>query len=210
MAETVEDILGYSFKERSFLLQALTHASYTSNELSESYERLEFLGDAVLDYLVTAHIFASSCEDANPGQMTDCRSALVNNNLLAALVVNANLHPFLLHHSPELMQKVGNLARYSQCLLVQVTSFVDAWKESGQDIENIFGLINEDEAVSQVKDYARPLITHIIQGELVEVPKVLGDLLESILGAIFLDSGHSLSAVWKVFRFNQHHHGPSS
>ena len=41
----------------------------------------------------------------------------------------------------------------------------------------------------------------IIQGELVEVPKVLGDLLESILGAVFLDSGHSLSTVWKVFRF---------
>ena len=101
------------------------------------------------------------------------------------------------------------MARYSQCLLVQVTSFVDAWKESGQDIENIFGLINEDEAVSQVKDYARPLITHIIQGELVEVPKVLGDLLESILGAIFLDSSHNLSAVWKVFRFNQHHHSRS-
>ena len=40
-----------------------------------------------------------------------------------------------------------------------------------------------------------------MQAELVEVPKVLGDLLESILGAVFLDSGHSLSAVWKVFRF---------
>ena len=43
--------------------------------------------------------------------MTDCRSALVNNNLLAALVVNANLHPFLLHHSPELMQKVGRFGK---------------------------------------------------------------------------------------------------
>ena len=106
-AGKVEEILGYHFNERSFLLQALTHASYTSNELTESYERLEFLGDAVLDYLVTAHIFSSSSEDAKPGQMTDCRSALVNNNLLAALVVDANLHRYLLHHSPELMQKVG-------------------------------------------------------------------------------------------------------
>ena len=50
--------------------------------------------------------FFSSSEDAKPGQMTDCRSALVNNNLLAALVVNANLHPFLLYHSPELSKKV--------------------------------------------------------------------------------------------------------
>ena len=111
MADKVEDILGYNFKERSFLLQALTHASYTRNDLTESYERLEFLGDAVLDYLVTAHIFSFSREDAKPGQMTDCRSALVNNNLLAALVVNSNLHPFLLHHSPELMQKVGRCGK---------------------------------------------------------------------------------------------------
>ena len=148
MAGKVEQILGYSFKEKSFLLQALTHASYTSNELTESYERLEFLGDAVLDYLVTAHIFSSSREVSKPGQMTDCRSALVNNNLLAALVVNANLHPFLLHHSPELMQKVRQLGKVLPN--VQVTSFVDAWKESGRDIENVFGLINENEAVSEV------------------------------------------------------------
>ena len=56
--------------------------------------------------LHTANFFSSSCEVAKPGQMTDYRSALVNNNLLAALVVNANLHPFLLYHSPELSQKV--------------------------------------------------------------------------------------------------------
>jgi hypothetical protein len=59
-AEVVEEKLGYTFRERSFLLQALTHASYTGNQLTESYERLEFLGDAVLDYLVTAHLFTSS------------------------------------------------------------------------------------------------------------------------------------------------------
>ena len=42
----------------------------------------------------------------------------------------------------------------TRCLtIVQITSFVDAWRESGQDLENVFGLVNEDEAVSQVNDY---------------------------------------------------------
>ena len=36
--------------------------------------------------------------------------------------------------------------------------------------------------------------------EEVEVPKVLGDLFESVAGAIYLDSGHSLTAVWKVYQ----------
>lgn len=40
--------------------------------------------------------------------------------------------------------------------------------------------------------------------ELVEVPKVLGDLLESLLGAVFLDSGHDLAVVWEVFRYLKH------
>ena len=65
-AERVEEILGYSFKEKSFLLQALTHASYTCNELTESYERLEFLGDAVLDYLVTCYIYTLDNVLENP------------------------------------------------------------------------------------------------------------------------------------------------
>ena len=83
-------------------------------------------------------------------------------------------------------------------------SFASRWRESGRDIDNIFGLVNEDEAVCQVRgniSYLIPYVLCIIQGELIEVPKVLGDLLESILGAVFLDSGHSLSTVWKVFRF---------
>ena len=83
-------------------------------------------------------------------------------------------------------------------------SFASKWRESGRDIDNVFGLVNEDETVCQVRvniSYHILYVLCIIQGELVEVPKVLGDLLESILGGVFLDSGHSLSAVWKVFRF---------
>ena len=39
--EAVEKILGYEFKEKSFIIQALTHSSYSSNKLTDSYERLE-------------------------------------------------------------------------------------------------------------------------------------------------------------------------
>ena len=102
----VEAIIGYSFQEGSFLLQALTHASYCNNRQTESYERLEFLGDAVLDYLVTAYIFTHSKGAMDPGRMTDTRSAMVNNNTLAELVVDAELHTFLLSISPDLLNKV--------------------------------------------------------------------------------------------------------
>lgn len=40
-----EDSIGYHFGDRSYLLQAFTHASYSSNTLTDCYQRLEFLGD---------------------------------------------------------------------------------------------------------------------------------------------------------------------
>lgn len=44
----LESRLGYKFRDRSFLLQAITHASYSNNRITDCYQRLEFLGDAVL------------------------------------------------------------------------------------------------------------------------------------------------------------------
>jgi len=170
-AERVEELLGYRFRNRSFLLQALTHASYSSNQLTESYERLEFLGDAVLDYLVTAHIFSDSQVWKDPGQVTDARSAIVNNNLLAGMVVDRGLHHFLLHCAPTLLQKVE--------------TYCEDRKRSSRNPQASLDMINEVEPP---------------EVELVEVPKVLGDMLESLLGAVFLDSGHNLTTVWTVFR----------
>jgi endoribonuclease Dicer len=43
-----EERIGYKFRDRSYLLQSLTHASYSPNRLTDCYQRLEFLGDAVL------------------------------------------------------------------------------------------------------------------------------------------------------------------
>ena len=71
-------MIGYAFREKSFILQAFTHPSYCDNRVADSYEKLEYLDDAVLDYLVTAYIFSET--KADPGKITDIRIALVNNN----------------------------------------------------------------------------------------------------------------------------------
>ncbi len=105
----IEETLGYSFREPSFLLQAVTHCSYAQNKATHSMERLEFLGDAVLDYLVTVHLCSSSSHHAvvveggdehvrrliahrQPGEVTNLRSSLVNNNTLAGIAVQTGLY----------------------------------------------------------------------------------------------------------------------
>ena len=67
-----EAILGYWFRDKAYLLQALTHASYHLNRVTDCYQRLEFLGDAVLDYVITRFLYEDS-KKHSPGVLTDLR-----------------------------------------------------------------------------------------------------------------------------------------
>lgn len=109
--EVVEGALGWRFRDRTLLLQAITHASYARNRLTGCYQRLEFLGDAVLDYLVTCHIY-STFPGHGPGEITSLRSALVNNHTFAEFVVGMRLQACLLYSSPSLYKQIE---RYLKC-----------------------------------------------------------------------------------------------
>lgn len=106
-ANQVSEHLNWNFKERCLLLQALTHASYTRNRVTDCYQRLEFLGDAVLDYLVTCHIY-STFPKYGPGEISNLRSALVNNVTFAELAVKLELHKSLIHNSPSLFKQIDD------------------------------------------------------------------------------------------------------
>lgn len=68
--------LGYKFKDLNLLKRALTHSSYSE----ENYERLEFLGDSILDFLVGEYFYLSS--DEKEGKLTVYRSHYVSENYL--------------------------------------------------------------------------------------------------------------------------------
>lgn len=165
----LENSIGYKFHDISYLLQAFTHASYQPNRLTDCYQRLEFLGDAVLDYLITRHLYEDSRQHS-PGALTDLRSALVNNTIFASLAVRCGFHKYFRHLSPGLS--------------VVINRFVRIQEENGHSISEEYYLIGEEECE---------------EAEDVEVPKALGDVFESLAGAIYLDSGMSLDAVWGVY-----------
>lgn len=90
---------GYKFKDIALLETALTHSSYT-NECRKSTpvkcnERLEFLGDAVLQILVSDHLF-SHFENSAEGDLTKLRQHLVCENTLATLAHKLSLGDFLI------------------------------------------------------------------------------------------------------------------
>ena len=94
----LEKKLGIVFKKPQLLEQALVHSSYTNENAARNTghnERLEFLGDAVLDLIVADKLY-QDFPDVAEGEMTRLRSALVRRETLARLAENINLGAYLL------------------------------------------------------------------------------------------------------------------
>ncbi len=86
----LENSIGYTFHDKKLLRRAFIHASA---DAGESYERLEFLGDAVLALAVSEHLFFEKPGDPE-GELTKCRAALVNETALAEVARSLNLSEF--------------------------------------------------------------------------------------------------------------------
>lgn len=81
----LEEALGYCFEDAALLEEALSHPSYTAeNEDEVDYDRLEFLGDAVLQLAVTRYLF-EAMPGRSEGEMTLVRAAVVSEPALAAV-----------------------------------------------------------------------------------------------------------------------------
>ncbi|XP_043689344.1 ribonuclease 3-like protein 3 [Telopea speciosissima] len=153
----VEKILDYKFSDEKLLLEALIHPSFSFPVKScISYERLEYIGDSVLNLLVARELFFLY-PDLPPGLLTKLRAANVDNEKLARVAVRHSLHDYLRHKAPHLQEQIQE---FSQAVL----------------------------------DYP------VHSNGLIDTPKVLADIVESLVGAVFVDCHSSLETVWQVFK----------
>ena len=91
-------LLGFQFRDPSLFERALLHRSYCNEngmDASESYERLEFLGDAVLELIVSDNLYGQF-PHADEGQLTKSRSSLVRGKVLAEVARRLGLGDVLL------------------------------------------------------------------------------------------------------------------
>ncbi|KAF5402375.1 Endoribonuclease Dicer [Paragonimus heterotremus] len=295
--DELEAKLQYRFRDPALLIQAFTHPSYhqlrqtpcsdpeadplhsTFLTDTDCYQRLEFLGDAVLDYVITRFLYEDS-QQHSPGVLTDLRSALVNNNIFAALAVRIGLHQFLRASSPQLLHTIDAFVHFQKDVVKDDLDFVtnedievrqpdpvdplseeavlsepirtdtnvsvvrpsgdeanvdeEEQEETGTVDATFLSAANEQETCWRKKD-AEQLVGQFVNksttapslepghhvtptapvasatqscrsnvvanraSDDVEIPKALGDIFESLAGAVFLDSGLSLDTVWTVF-----------
>ena len=95
--EQLENKIGYRFKDKMLLKRALTHTSFANEQKINKnghYERLEFLGDAVLELLTSEYLYLNK-EDMGEGKMTKLRAALVCEMSLAKSASEISLSNYI-------------------------------------------------------------------------------------------------------------------
>jgi ribonuclease III len=109
----LEKKLNLKFKNRDFLIQAFCHRSFL-NENPDFYlshnERLEFLGDAVLELVVTEHLYEKYPQKSE-GELTNWRAALVNAKMLSEVAKRLDFNDFLLLSKGE-AKETGKARQY--------------------------------------------------------------------------------------------------
>lgn len=108
-----EETAGVTFKDKALLKQAFTHRSYINENRASGLahnERLEFLGDAVLELVITDYLY-NRMKEADEGQLTSLRSALVNADTCSRVAQTLGANDFLLLSKGE-SKDIGRARQY--------------------------------------------------------------------------------------------------
>jgi ribonuclease III len=103
---SLEDRLGYTFADKQLLTTALTHKTYAFEAPTplEYNERLEFLGDSILNFVIAEQLYQSNTYFSE-GELTRRRAISVNNTVLADIAIHLDIGPSLLLGKGEQKQK---------------------------------------------------------------------------------------------------------
>ncbi|RHZ69809.1 Dicer-like protein 2 [Aspergillus turcosus] len=189
MNDRLKQYIGYTFADESLLVEALTHPSCDYDSTTQSYQRLEFLGDAVLDMVIVSAIFNHPIQRPQ-GEMTKIKHAVVNANLLAFFCMEFAI--------PEAKLDIAQTSDTSFAVTSSQES-IQLWRfmrYRGQDLNTA-----RDASLARHRAL-RDEITSSLQHaphypwqalSRLNADKFFSDIVESVLGAIFVDSGGDLA-----------------
>ena len=90
-----EKNIGYTFKDKKLLRTALTHTSYANENKVESNEKLEYLGDSILEFVTSEYLY-NNYKNLNEGKMTKVRATVVCEDSLFKIAKLHNFSDFLI------------------------------------------------------------------------------------------------------------------
>lgn len=161
----LEKSIGYVFSDKTFVKMAITHSSFSneSKETFENYERLEFLGDAVLGMIVAQYLF-ENYHDMKEGAMTKLRASVVCEESIAKCSRNVGVNNVLVLSNGEAMHggrdKDSILADVFEAILASV------YLDGGLEAARAFVLYHLKDVIDST---SRECVTNDYKSELQEI-----------------------------------------
>lgn len=186
----LECLVNHNFTAKALLVEALTHPSHQGPNTSASYQRLEFLGDSVLDNIIVKTAY--SHQPSIPVLTLHLiRTALVNASFLAFVCLN---HSNPTTRSDPVSDHNGNFST------VEITTFRQIWsfmRHAAPEIRQA-----QQSCVASYNSLREEILTALRLGQhypwallcRLEAPKFFSDLIESLIGAIYVDTHGSMEA----------------
>ncbi|KAF5596891.1 Dicer 2 [Fusarium pseudocircinatum] len=186
--EPLEDLIKYTFKKKSLLIEAVTHASYATTMQERPYEQLEFLGDAVLDYIVVTKMFQHD-PPIPTGRLHMIKTAIVNGEFLSFvnLVNSVQREDLEVNREGQLIAKTTALPLW-KFMRFNSSEMANAMVKTGERFESmrqqlVTALWGDGHEPSGDGPYPWVLLARL------QPPKFYSDMFEAILGAVWVDSG---------------------
>ncbi|XWX01289.1 hypothetical protein V2A60_009315 [Cordyceps javanica] len=168
--DRVAGLVGYRFRSPLLLRSVFTHPSYKAEEIP-NYQTLEFLGDALLDMAVVDHLFRAN-PDAGPQWLTEHKMAVCGNQFLGWLCVGLGLQREILTADAAVP---GQIRAYEERL----------------------AYLREADEAAAARDGRPPSKGYWTLAT--RPPKVLADVVEALLGAMFVDARYDYAVVRAFF-----------
>ena len=189
VVDVAETLVNYTFSQKALVVEALTHSSHQGTGVFAPYERLEFLGDSVLDMMVTN--LAYNHEPPLPVKRLHLiRSVLVNADYLAYLcfsysVTSEQTQPVT--SDPRNITTIQHLETIHIWQLLRYASptIRNALSASLKRLEELKPVISD--VLSHGNAHPWTLLARV------GLPKPFSDIIESIVGAIYIDSKGSMT-----------------
>lgn len=184
-----EKVISHDFHLKPLVIEAFTHPSHLGSNTSSSYQRLEFCGDAILDSIVTTAAFAHD-PPLPPHRLHLIRAALVNANFLGFLCLTRSI-------SISRFEAFGNEpAKIGTTNLSRPFYLWQSMRHASPSVR-----LAQQDCIARYETVRTTISTCLTQGTRypwtalarLEPPKFFSDIVESILGAIYIDTNGSLS-----------------
>lgn len=156
-AEEIQRKIKYDFKDQGILKRAFTHKSYHGQDKQGNNERLEYLGDSLLGFIVAEHLFRKY-KNCDEGKLTQEKQRLVSTKPLATVVRNLQLQEYIIQ-GESLDYEAGTNDRLLENLFEALIAalYLDGGLQVAIKFINENLLINSDKKIGKNEDYKSKL-----------------------------------------------------